>query len=336
MMKIVRYILIPFVPFYYLVTWLRNVAYDVGIKASKQYDFPVICVGNLSVGGTGKSPLIEYLIRLLKTDYTIATLSRGYKRTTTGFVLANLDSTAASIGDEPIQFYTKFKDNIRVAVNEDRQEGIDRLRQMENAAQVILLDDAFQHRKVKAGLQIMLSMYSNLYIDDWVLPTGDLREPRSGAKRADIIIVTKCPLGLTNEDMHKISSRIKPMAHQSVFFSTIKYAEAIYAHDKKLLLNDINAHFTLVTGIANAASLVDFLASKALKFEHLNFKDHYNFQANDIAILETKSLILTTEKDYMRLKSIKSLRDKLYYLPIEVDLNDKTGFNKQVLDFVKS
>ena len=176
-MKILRYILFPVVPIYYVVTWLRDKLYDLGIKSSKSYDFPVICVGNLSVGGTGKTPMIEYLIRLLHNDYKIATLSRGYKRNTRGFVVADATSDASSIGDEPFQFYKKFNDII-VSVDADRQNGIARLRDLQPQPNVILLDDAFQHRKVKAGFNILLTSYGNLFTDDWLLPTGNLREPK--------------------------------------------------------------------------------------------------------------------------------------------------------------
>ena len=187
-MKLLRYLALPLVPIYYLVTWFRNMLYDYGIKKSKAYAFPVICVGNLSVGGTGKTPMIEYLIRLLKSDYQLATLSRGYKRKTSGFQWANEKASAQSIGDEPYQFYNKFKDAILVSVDTDRVHGISKIMQLHRTTDVILLDDAYQHRHVKAGLNILLTTYNNPYFNDWVLPTGNLREPKIGAKRADIIV----------------------------------------------------------------------------------------------------------------------------------------------------
>ena len=198
-MKFIRIILFPIVPIYYTVTWLRNRLFDRGIMPSKSYDIPVICVGNLSTGGTGKTPMIEYLIRLLKHQKSVATLSRGYKRITEGFVLADGDATADTIGDEPYQFYRKFKD-ITVAVDSNRQNGIEQLLQLEPKPNVILLDDAYQHRKVKAGLNILLTPYYKLYTDDIVLPTGNLREPRSGANRANIIVITKCPSDISDAD----------------------------------------------------------------------------------------------------------------------------------------
>ncbi|WP_298536187.1 tetraacyldisaccharide 4'-kinase [uncultured Algibacter sp.] len=331
-MKIVRYILFPIVPVYFLVTWLRNKLYDAGIKASKSYNFPVVCVGNLSVGGTGKTPMIEYLINLLKDEYKLATLSRGYKRKTKGFVLANEVSSVDSIGDEPFQFYSKFKGNVLVAVDSNRQHGIKCLQDSE--PDLILLDDAFQHRKVKAGLNILLTTYNKPYYKDIVLPTGDLREPRSGADRANIIVVTKCPNNLSDTDKSEIVKCIKPKNFQSVFFSSIAYSERLFSVKETKLLSEI-ADFTLVTGIANASPLLQFLKKKQLKFEHLNFKDHHHFSRKDIDALKNKDLILTTEKDFVRLKQYDIIKDKLFYLPITVSMDGALGFNQKIKDFIK-
>ncbi|MFI1745451.1 tetraacyldisaccharide 4'-kinase [Thalassobellus sediminis] len=321
-------------PIYYGVTSLRNKLYDLGLKQSTTYNFPVICVGNLSVGGTGKTPMIEYLISLLKDDYKVATLSRGYKRKTEGFQLANESSSAESIGDEPFQFYSKFNKEILVAVDSDRRNGIETL-QSNNAPEVILLDDAFQHRKVKAGFNILLTTYGNPYFNDVVLPTGNLREPRRGAKRANIIVVTKCPIGLTENEKNKIIEQIKPKSHQHVFFSSIAYANEVFSLDSSIKVEDLN-DFTLVTGIANANPLVDFLNDKNLKFEHLNFKDHHEFSKEDIAVLNKKSRIVTTEKDFMRLKQYDSLKAKLFYLPITTVIDDSTAFNTLIKTFANS
>ena len=225
-MKFIRFILFPIVPIYYLVTWLRNKFYDTGIMSSKSYNIPVICVGNLSTGGTGKTPMIEYLIRLLKDEKPLATLSRGYKRKTKGFVLADENATADSIGDEPFQFFRKFE-HIQVAVDGDRQNGIKQLITSENKPKVILLDDAYQHRKVKAGFNILLTAYNNLYFEDIVLPTGNLREPRSGAKRADIIVVTKCNKDLADTEKSAIANKLKLNKNQKLFFSYIDYAKKV-------------------------------------------------------------------------------------------------------------
>lgn len=334
-MTFFRKIAFPLNPLYYLATWIRNKLYDLEIKKSTSYDFPVICVGNLSVGGTGKTPMIEYLVKLLKHDFTVATLSRGYKRKSEGFQLGDKNASVETLGDEPFQFYSKFKNDVLVAVDADRREGIKSLRDLENAPEIILLDDAFQHRRVKAGLYILLTTYSNLYINDVVLPVGDLRESKSGAKRADVIMVTKCPTNLSAEEQQAITKLINPEANQHVFFSNIAYASEIISDYNGVKSLDILDPFTLVTGIANAKPLVDYLEKQDLKFDHLNFKDHHEFSDEDISRLNEKELIITTEKDYMRLKQYQSLSDKLYYLPISVSINNSLKFNELIKAFVK-
>ena len=332
-MKFLRYILFPIVPIYYLVTWLRNVFYDIGIFKTKAYNFPVIAVGNLSVGGTGKTPMIEYLITLLKDNKQIATLSRGYKRSSEGFYLADESANAKTLGDEPFQFYRKFKKDIQVAVDADRQNGITNLIQQETAPEVILLDDAYQHRKVKAGFYILLTTYNNLYTNDWVLPTGNLREPKAGAKRANCIVVTKCPDNLSDIDKESIIKSIKPKVNQSVYFSTICYANAVFSEEKKLSLNAVK-DFTLVTGIANATPLVNHLKKEGLHFDHLEYKDHHDFTAQDMELFKSKSLIITTEKDYVRFLPFEALKDKVFYLPIEVSMDNTNAFKAEILEFV--
>jgi len=332
--KLIRKILFPIVPIYYLVTWLRNKLYDLGIKKSMSYKLPVICVGNLSVGGTGKTPMIEYLIKLLKDDFKTATLSRGYKRKTKDFQLANKNSTAESIGDEPLQFYNKFTDDILVAVDSDRQNGIKKLKGLKNKPEVILLDDAFQHRKVKAGFNILLTTYNNPYYSDFVLPTGNLREPKSGAKRANIIVVTKCPNDMNTSEKNRITDMIKAKDYQHIFFSSIAYSNEVFSNNTSKNLEAVSS-FTLVTGIANSEPLVDFLNSRNLKFKHLNYKDHYAFSQQDILQLEKQELIITTEKDYMRLKdSIDS--ERLFYLPIESEMSNKEKFDKLIIQYLGS
>src|SRR5690606_12215617 len=216
-MKLLRKILFPFSLLYGGITAQRNWFYDIGLLISKAYDFPVICVGNLSTGGTGKSPMIEFLISFLKDEHKIAVLSRGYKRKTTGFREVLKTSMVEEVGDEPLQFKQKFPE-VTVAVCEDRQTGIEKL---QKTAEVILLDDAFQHRKVKASLNILLTSFDKLYSNDCMLPAGNLREPKFGAKRADIIVVTKCPENIENTKMEAIKRRLKPKPHQEIYFSKI-------------------------------------------------------------------------------------------------------------------
>ena len=332
-MNLVRKILFPIVPIYFLITWLRNWFYDIGIFKSNSYNFPIICVGNLSAGGTGKTPMIEYLIRLLKNEYKIATLSRGYKRNTKGFYIADKNSSAKKIGDEPFQIHQKFND-IVVSVDEDRHNGISQLQKLQNVPEIILLDDGFQHRKVKAGLNILLTTYDALYVDDFVLPTGNLREPKSGAKRAQIIAVTKCPDSLTENEKQHIISKLKPLNTQDVFFGSVKYSEIVYGHQtSKSLISLQKQKFTLVTGIANPKPLLNFLKSNGYNFEHLNFKDHHNFSESELKMLEMKHLILTTEKDYMRLKNSID-KNRLWYLPIEIEVFENKKFENLILKYV--
>ena len=297
---------------------------------------PVICVGNLSVGGTGKTPMIEYLVRLLSKDYKLATLSRGYKRKSKGFVLANENSSVSSIGDEPYQYYLKFGDYLQVAVDTNRQNGIQELLDRVEP-EVILLDDAFQHRKVKAGFNILLTDYNKLYTDDFLLPTGDLREPKHGAKRADLIIVTKCPQEMTNSEQTRIVNRLNPNTNQKVFFSTVVYEENILGHNQQQDLSNLKSkHITLITGIANPKPLIDYLKSLGLNFEHLKFRDHHNFTASEIEEFSKKEFILTTEKDFVRLKDFEQIRDRLFYLPIRFEILNNGEFENTLLRFIKT
>jgi tetraacyldisaccharide 4'-kinase len=334
-MNLIRKILFPIVPIYQGVTWLRNWCFDTHIFKSKSYSFPLICVGNLSVGGTGKTPMIEYLVRLLKENYSVATLSRGYKRDTKGFQIANKNSSALAIGDEPYQFYQKFTDII-VSVDSNRQNGIAELQKIEHSPDIILLDDAFQHRKVKAGLNILLTTYDRLYVNDFSLPTGDLREPKSGAKRADIIVVTKCPSSLNSDEKNRIIKLLKPQRKQQVFFSIINYSDTIYSIEENKPLETLkNEQFTLVTGIANSMPLLSYLKRKGYNFDHLNFKDHHEFSSAEIEKVNDKKLVLTTEKDFMRLKG-RIDTSRLYYLPIDVEISKEDKFNTIIKQFISS
>ncbi len=334
-MNVLRKILFPIVPIYYLVTWLRNKLYDWGIKKSRSYNFPVIAVGNLSVGGTGKSPMVEYLIRLLKDEVLLATLSRGYKRETKGFYLVKSSSTAKEVGDEPLQFKTKFND-VLVAVDADRRNGIANLRALDPKPEVVVLDDAYQHRKVKAGFYIMLTSYDNLYCSDIVLPTGNLREPRSGANRANSIVVTKCPKEISQKEMEEVAEKLKVSSQQSLFFATIEYGgEILNAVEKKPVNWLQDKTFALVTGIANPKPLLDHYSALGLRYRHINFPDHHNFTVKELKSLGDQEIIVTTEKDYMRLASHFS-EQKLWYQPIVTKfIKDEEMFKGQLLDFVK-
>ncbi|WP_339634769.1 tetraacyldisaccharide 4'-kinase [Bizionia echini] len=333
-MKLLRKILFPIVPIYYLVTWLRNRFYDLGLFKSQSYPVPIICVGNLSTGGTGKSPMIELLIHFLKDSFCVATLSRGYKRETEGFRLATVSDSAKTLGDEPFQFYSKFHKNVQIAVDSNRQRGIENLLRLPKKPNVILLDDAFQHRKVTAGLNILLTTYQDLYADDLVLPTGNLREPKEGAKRAQIIVVTKCPDDISALEKKQIISKLKPQNNQEVFFSAIEYSEIVFSAEASYNLSNLKT-FTLITGIANAGPLVSYLKNSGLEFEHLNFPDHHVFTDAEILKLAQFEILLTTEKDFMRLKVYETLRKKLFFIPIKAVIHEQERFQNLVLNYIK-
>lgn len=353
-MKILRIILIPFSMLYGCIMQLRNLLFDLSILKSHRFNLPVISVGNLSVGGTGKTPHIEYLIRLLKQEFYIATLSRGYGRKTKGFLLANTQSGAEDLGDEPLQFKKKFP-GIRVAVDEKRVRGTNNLLKEFPSLQCILLDDAFQHRFIKPGLSILLTEFAHLYSSDFVIPSGGLREFKTGAKRADIIVVTKCPEILLPIERKRLLDEINPLSHQKVFFSYIRYGDfcPLNCSDKNPFSKEFyferNYSIALVTGIANTKSLEYFLKHKVKNIYPIKFSDHHNFKKTDIIrikelfnnIAAPNKIILTTEKDAMRLNKPEFsdvLKDiPVFYIPIEIAFHDKDGnlFNEQVINYVR-
>ena len=333
-MKLLRKILFPFVPLYYTLVFLRNKFYDWSFLNSTYYDFPLICVGNLSVGGTGKSPMIEYLVSFLKHKYRLATLSRGYGRDSKGFIIADSKANSKVIGDEPLQLFNKFKD-ITVAVDSDRQNGLSILKKIKPTIDVVLLDDAFQHRNVSAGLNILLTAYDQLYCDDYVLPTGNLREPKLGAKRAHAIVITKSPESLSQDSKSRIVQQLNILPSQEVFFSSIQYGDEIISSTSKIYINELmGIRFTLVTGIANPAPLVLHLRSLGLDFDHLEFKDHHEFSKSERGLIYSKPLVLTTEKDFSRL--ISETSNKVYYLPIQLKIDRADDFEKLVNTYVKN
>jgi tetraacyldisaccharide 4'-kinase len=334
-MTLLRKILFPFAILYGLITSSRNLLFDKGFLKSYAFDLPIIAVGNLSVGGTGKTPQIEYLISLLSDSYKVATLSRGYKRKSQGFILADATSNAEVLGDEPFQFYQKF-DNIQVAVDADRRNGIEQLLSQEPVPEVILLDDAFQHRKVKAGFYIILTSYGDFYCKDFMLPTGNLRECRRGAKRANIIVVTKCPPRLSVEEQNQIKKSLKISNNQELYFTTIVYDDRIYSNNQSLKVSEIReTKKLLVAGIAKPEPFFKFLKDK--NDECLTFADHHRFTEKDILDIKNKSInkiIVTTEKDYVRLKG-SVLDEQLFYLPIKSQfLGRSNTFNKTILNYV--
>ncbi len=345
-----RLIVLPFSFLYGGVMFIRNKLFDWKIIPSRSFDTPVISVGNLSVGGTGKTPHVEYLIRLLKKEYNVAVLSRGYHRKTKGFVLADELSEVTDIGDEPKQFAHKFK-SCNVAVDENRVHGISMLIKNFPDTDVILLDDAFQHRHVKPGLSILLTDFHNLYSVDFPLPSGRLREFRLGASRADIIIVTKSSNVLSPIVRRGIAEKIRPKKHQKLFYSYISHGKITRLPGLTIKFDQIAKVNTilLVAGIVNTYPLEIFLKKQCEELEILKFPDHHNYSLKDIEkIIETfdnivtkNKIIVTTEKDAMRftkpgiLDRIKTI--PFFYVPIEIKLHahDKEAFNNQILNYVK-
>lgn len=329
-----RKILFPFSLIYGLITFFRNYLFDIGVFKSYSFEIPIIAVGNLSVGGTGKTPQIEYLIRLLQPYYRVATLSRGYKRHSKGFVLASKDTNAKDLGDEPFQYFCKFP-TIQVAVDADRKNGIEKLMTLPNPPQIILLDDAFQHRKVNAGFYILLTAYNELYCNDFVLPTGNLREFGKGAKRANLIIVTKCPENITEETQQKIKKEIN--LNVPIFFTAIEYDEHVFSKTKRLSIKHIlQTPKVLLAGIAKPEPFFELL--KTDNDVILKYKDHHDFSETDLISIKSQAcdkIIITTEKDYARLAdNIPS--ESLYYLPIKSKfVSNSNEFNSMIEGYIK-
>ena len=331
-MIILRYLLFPFAIVYGLITGIRNFLYDNQILKSHSFDIPIIVVGNLSVGGTGKTPQIEYLIRLLSPTYKIATLSRGYKRKSEGFILADENSDAELIGDEPYQMHLKFP-KINVAVDADRKNGIEKLLTLKDKPDIVLLDDAFQHRKVKAGFYILLTAYGDLFCDDFMLPTGSLRESKNGAKRADVIIVTKCPKEISEAEQNTIKKRIGGSA--SIYFSRIDYDDKVYNASESKNVSDIRTvNKLLLAGIAKPNPFFAYLQGG--NDVQLEYPDHHHYNENDIKNIQDKAntkVIITTEKDYVRLKNQQL--NSLFYLPIKSNfISEGANFDKTILNYV--
>ena len=334
-MKLLRVLLFPLSVLYGFITQFRNFLFDIGVLKSYSFEIPIIAVGNLSVGGTGKTPQIEYLIRLLSDKYKIATLSRGYKRHSKGFILADEKASAITLGDEPFQFYQKFP-NIQVAVDANRKNGIEQLLSQNTKPEIILLDDAFQHRKVKAGFYILLTSYGDLFCDDFMLPTGNLREGRSGAKRANLIVVTKCPKTISEKEQNQI--KVKIGGNVPVFFSYIDYDEKVFSASKTMTVEDISlSDMLLIAGIAMPKPFFEHL-NKGTS-ETISFPDHHHFSAEDILEIKNKSenkIIITTEKDYVRLKD-SFLDNEIFYLPIKTSfVKEEEKFDELVLKYVEN
>ena len=338
-MKNLKFLLYPLSLIYRLYSSFRNFLFDLGIIDSIVYKIPTIGIGNLSTGGTGKSIVVDYIIEKHKNKSKITTLSRGYNRNTKGFVQASKKSSAYEIGDEPFQFYSKHPE-INVVVCEDRRKGMNIILKNLPNTDLCIWDDVFQHRFVKPGLMILTTTFQYPFYEDEILPIGNLREDKSSSKRADFIVVTKCPDNLSKKDKDSFVKSLKPLDNQKVFFSSLTYLKKIKSESEEIeidVLKDDN--FILVTGIADSSYLVNFLKSKGLKFKHLKYSDHYNFNKssiNKITELSINKKILTTEKDFGRLSPKINDRD-IYYIevglefPAEINDND---FDSNIEEYI--
>jgi len=345
-LKSFRILLFPLAIIYWLIILIRNKLYDKKIIDSASFGLPLICVGNLSVGGTGKSPMVELLVRNLKDEFKVATLSRGYKRKTKGYALANEHSSALEIGDEPMQFKLKFP-NVPVAVGEERLDAISQLLHDKPDTQCIILDDAFQHRSIKAGLNILLTDHNNLFTRDFYLPTGDLRDLKSSYKRAEIIVVTKCDPNMDEGERIEITNEIRPLPHQHVFFTANIYGELYHIMSKERITRSLTGtEVLLVTGIASPQPLKELLSDHAETFYMLHYPDHHIFTIDDWKDIKKRfdkidakeKIILTTEKDAVRLAKFgEQLKDvPLYVIPLEHHFlfNEREKFLSLVKSFI--
>lgn len=341
----------PLAWLYGLAVRFRNFLFDTGILKSRSFDIPVISVGNITVGGAGKTPHVEYLIRLLHNNYKVAVLSRGYKRKTKGYILANDTTTMTDIGDEPYQMHRKFSD-INVAVDANRCRGVERLttdRETRNT-NVILLDDAYQHRYIKPGINILLVDYHRLIVYDKLLPAGRLREPMSGKTRADIVIITKCPKDLKPMSFRVLQRALALFPYQELYFTHLEYGnlQSMYGNEE-IKLSDLkkHKHILLLTGIASPEHILKDLKPYANTLHDLRYSDHHNFREVDIdninstfASMPEGSIIVTTEKDAMRLYDVgglsKAVKRNIYILPVEVKvmLDEEEKFNQKIINYV--
>ncbi len=347
-LKYFRFLLLPFSLLYGLIISLRNRLYDAGVLSSVGFGVPVIAVGNLSTGGTGKTPHIEYLIELMRYHYKIATMSRGYKRITRGFLLADYRTNALDIGDEPMQFKSKYPD-VQVSVCEERMIGIPMLMQADNDIDVILLDDAFQHRSVKPGMNILITDYNHRFTKDFILPFGNLREGRRAYKRADVIIVSKCPPALAQAEQEAIRKEIKPLPGQQLFFSTLEYGAMydLFTREEVHITPDMGV--VLACGIANPEGLHQYLSKLTPNVHLLQYPDHHYFSRYDIDEMKAaydkmpqeRKFILTTEKDAVRLllktPILQESSMNIAVLPVKVQLlfNESDTFNQKIFEFVE-
>ncbi len=346
------FFLFPLSLIYGLIVNIRNFLFDIKILRTTGFNIPVICVGNISVGGTGKTPHVEYIVSLIEKDYRIAVMSRGYKRKTKGFLIAQISSTVSEIGDEARQIKQKFP-NITVAVSENRVKGVKKLLDFDDKIELIILDDAFQHRYIKSDLTILMIDYKRPFLNDYYLPYGRLREDPLQRNRADIIIVSKTSVNIKPIDMRIIAKNLELKAYQKLYFTSLNYGklEPVFPLNNYLIDKELikNYELLIITGIANPEPFIEYIKTLSDKIILLKYSDHYQFKDNDIKkisdsfnkIESDMKLIITTEKDAMRLLNINipdnSLKNRMFYIPIEPLILNKESdsFNKEIIDSIK-
>ena len=349
-----RRLLLPFSLIYGFIISIRNYLFDSGRLKSASYSIPIIGIGNLTTGGSGKTPHIEYLIRLLSSEYRCATLSRGYGRKSKGFIFAELPTNTSLIGDEPMQYLTKFKDVI-ICVSENRIYAINQLKKMENLPHIILMDDSYQHRWIQPGINILLIEYDSVFAKDFLLPAGNLREPWSSIKRADIIIISKSPAILAPVERKKVIERLSKYSSKPVYFTGIKYGELERVYGQKSVLQmgleyyrEKNFTILLIAGIANPSILIEHLRRFTDKLEMIIYRDHHEFSKKDLIniqqtfdnIANPNKIIVTTEKDSMRFRNpeidISMQKLPIFFLPIEVNfLLEEETFKNLITNYVR-
>jgi tetraacyldisaccharide 4'-kinase len=354
-MSIIKIIfLYPLSLIYRLITGFRNFLYDSGILTSVEFHFPVICVGNITVGGTGKTPHTEYLVRLLKENFRVATLSRGYKRKTRNFRVASSSSLVSEIGDEPMQIFRNFPD-VLVTVDKNRVHGVKRILKDNPETEVIILDDAFQHRRITPGFSILLSDYERLIVRDHLLPYGNLRESKGNLRRADMILITKCPDDISAIQRRLIVKEIDKSPYQNLYFTAFRYNLPVpvfnsqQKKDQPDLAECADCGIVLVTGIANPQPLKEYLQKSYKEIIHLSFSDHHNYNGKDLISVSSaynnlksaRRYLFTTEKDAVRLREITNIaepiKSKFYYIPIGIHFlnEDKDEFDNLIIDYVR-
>jgi len=324
-----------------IITKIRNLFFDWSIFPSRGYKTPIICIGNLSVGGTGKTPLTDYIIHLLKKEYKVAVLSRGYGRKKQDFRYVSYNSKVKEVGDEPLMLKKKHP-NIIIAVDSNKRRGVKKIIQ-DNNISIILLDDGFQHRWIKAGMNILLTKYELPFYNDYLYPFGKLRENKNGAKRSDIIIITKCPNTINPITKKGMIEKLNINYHQKVYLSKIEYEDGT---GLKRINNSIKKYsIILVTGIEDATPLINYLNQENYKINHLKYSDHHNYTEKDCQnILDTyhkesniNKIILTTDKDKVKLEEFNAIFEpvKIHHISIKTNIEMEAEFKKQIIDYVR-